>query len=482
MFNPKRTPPKPVLRQGQSLFESDLVNCSSAEVDSNVTCRKRKQPECEHDEILAVIREDFHKSSSIQAELQKTLNEWKVNLDGKLAAINDNITSIRGDLETFMRESKKEMANLRSENVALRNTVSKLSEEVAEVKTSAQHISDQYDDFQKHLSHINKQTSSVTLDTIRTLELKIDYLEQQGRQCNLEISNVPERRGENLPALMEDIGKKVDHNISRNDITSIHRVPHASSSERPKNIIVSLKTRSLRDNIIAACRLKKGFTSKDLGIAGTPHTIYVNEHLTLQKKQLLRDFNIPAAQWAKLDTTHNYMTCLGTSPTCNRLKDFLIIHDLKQLNHISNPNGRILDLLISDAKCTVLKPTQDLLPSLVFRVMSHPKVPDFQQCVSFEAFANQQQELAYNVFCLGAVYFLPLTIISVCYACIFYEISKNSKENSEKYHQSDHSRIMLRRSDQRPLARARRRTLRMTVTIVTVFACCWLPYATMTLW
>ncbi|XP_075979596.1 adipokinetic hormone/corazonin-related peptide receptor variant I-like [Anticarsia gemmatalis] len=120
--------------------------------------------------------------------------------------------------------------------------------------------------------------------------------------------------------------------------------------------------------------------------------------------------------------------------------------------------------------------------SLVFRVMNHPKVPDFQQCVSFEAFANQHQELAYNVFCLCAVYFLPLMIISVCYVCIFYEISKNSKQNSEKYHHSDHSRVMLRRSDQRPLARARRRTLRMTVTIVTVFACCWLPYATMTLW
>ncbi|XP_063830199.1 adipokinetic hormone/corazonin-related peptide receptor variant I-like [Ostrinia nubilalis] len=120
--------------------------------------------------------------------------------------------------------------------------------------------------------------------------------------------------------------------------------------------------------------------------------------------------------------------------------------------------------------------------SLVFRVMTHPKVPEFQQCVSFEAFASQHQELAYNVFCLCAMYFLPLMIITVCYACIFYEISKNSKENSEKHQQSDHSRVMLRRSDQRPLARARRRTLRMTVTIVTVFACCWLPYATMTLW
>ncbi|KAL0870462.1 hypothetical protein ABMA27_005457 [Loxostege sticticalis] len=125
-----------------------------------------------------------------------------------------------------------------------------------------------------------------------------------------------------------------------------------------------------------------------------------------------------------------------------------------------------------------------LSKSLVFRVMTHPKVPEFQQCVSFEAFANQRQELAYNVFCLCAMYFLPLMIITVCYVCIFYEISKNSKENSEKTQTagSDYSRVMLRRSDQRPLARARRRTLRMTVTIVTVFACCWLPYATMTLW
>ncbi|XP_050676126.1 adipokinetic hormone/corazonin-related peptide receptor variant I-like [Leptidea sinapis] len=120
--------------------------------------------------------------------------------------------------------------------------------------------------------------------------------------------------------------------------------------------------------------------------------------------------------------------------------------------------------------------------SLVFRVMHHPKVPEFEQCVSFEAFSNHHQELAYNLTCLLAMYFLPLIIITVCYACIFCEISKNSREISGKCASSKQGRIQLRRSDQRPLARARRRTLRMTVTIVTVFACCWLPYATMTLW
>ncbi|VVD04199.1 unnamed protein product [Leptidea sinapis] len=68
--------------------------------------------------------------------------------------------------------------------------------------------------------------------------------------------------------------------------------------------------------------------------------------------------------------------------------------------------------------------------SLVFRVMHHPKVPEFEQCVSFEAFSNHHQELAYNLTCLLAMYFLPLIIITVCYACIFCEISKNSREIS----------------------------------------------------
>ncbi|CAG9116791.1 unnamed protein product [Plutella xylostella] len=64
--------------------------------------------------------------------------------------------------------------------------------------------------------------------------------------------------------------------------------------------------------------------------------------------------------------------------------------------------------------------------SLVFRVMSHPQLPEFQQCVAFDAFSNRHQETAYNVLCLVAMYFLPLLIITVCYGCIFYEISKNS--------------------------------------------------------
>ncbi|XP_073960517.1 adipokinetic hormone/corazonin-related peptide receptor variant I-like [Choristoneura fumiferana] len=120
--------------------------------------------------------------------------------------------------------------------------------------------------------------------------------------------------------------------------------------------------------------------------------------------------------------------------------------------------------------------------SLVFSVKQHPVVPGFSQCVSFDAFSSPQQEVAYNVFCLSAMYFLPLAIITACYLCIFCEIRRNSREIDGKCRRKDVHQIRLRRSDRRLLERARRRTLRMTVTIVSVFALCWLPYATMAMW
>ncbi|XP_052742490.1 adipokinetic hormone/corazonin-related peptide receptor variant I-like, partial [Bicyclus anynana] len=120
--------------------------------------------------------------------------------------------------------------------------------------------------------------------------------------------------------------------------------------------------------------------------------------------------------------------------------------------------------------------------SIVFRVQQHPYVAGFEQCVSFGAFESARLELAYNVFCLCAMYFAPLLIITGCYVCIFCEIRRSSNDLQEKCVHNGHASVRLRRSDRRTLARARRRTLRMTVIIVTVFALCWLPYATMAMW
>ncbi|XP_047543296.1 uncharacterized protein LOC125075632 [Vanessa atalanta] len=64
------------------------------------------------------------------------------------------------------------------------------------------------------------------------LEAKIDMMEQQARQCNLEIANVPERRGENLIKIIEELGTAIKLTINAGDIVSAHRVPHADNKNR----------------------------------------------------------------------------------------------------------------------------------------------------------------------------------------------------------------------------------------------------------
>lgn len=278
----------PTFRSEQSVSEPELAKMTS-ELDMNITTRKRKQPECDCTTQLSIIH----------ADIKESLSEWNSGLNAKLSTITDDIKTIRSDMETYIMAIKKEMDSLRTDNISIKKEVIMLTEEVAEIKKSATYISNEYDDNQKRLNTLEESILSKDFHQgiLKTLEAKIDNLEQQARQCNLEISNVPERRDENLFNLIEDIGKKINTAIPRDEIVTVHRVPHAAASERPKNIVAKFKTRALRDNVLSAFRLKRGVTSTDLGILGATRTVYVNEHLTLQKKQLLRETRDAARKW-----------------------------------------------------------------------------------------------------------------------------------------------------------------------------------------
>uniref|UniRef100_A0A182YAG7 G-protein coupled receptors family 1 profile domain-containing protein n=1 Tax=Anopheles stephensi TaxID=30069 RepID=A0A182YAG7_ANOST len=119
--------------------------------------------------------------------------------------------------------------------------------------------------------------------------------------------------------------------------------------------------------------------------------------------------------------------------------------------------------------------------SIIFRVQQHPQVPGFTQCVTFGFFATPGLETAYNLFCVIAMYFLPLMIISGAYTVILCEISNRSREKGTGDSTST-GPMRLRCSDLTHIERARQRTLRLTITIVVVFVWCWTPYVVMTLW
>lgn len=215
-------------------------------------------------------------------ELINTIDIWRSDM-------NSNMVSIRDDIKGSLSEIQAEIKSLRKDYTSLKQDVCNMNTEIACIQHSLQYQTEDYNALKKRVDDLARTANDQTMTATSNLMSRIDSLEQQARQTNVEICGVPERRNENLVGILEAISKSIHHPFTKGDLVAIHRVPHAhQGSNRPKNIIAKFTTRIQRDNILAAYRKTKSLKSDQLGIEGTPSAIYLNEHLTLQKKQLLR--------------------------------------------------------------------------------------------------------------------------------------------------------------------------------------------------
>lgn len=270
---------------------------SGDDADFNVTQRnfKRKQPDCD-------LRRDI---SALSEEFKKSMSFLSTEIRDQFSNINSNISNLRNEfnnLATTSSEIQSELKQLRSEfsitkkDISILNTKHiELSKFVDDLKSSVEFNSANITDAVKRTKEMESKIVASASEPIVALTNKIDRLEQQARQCNIEIGNLPEKRGENLVLLMESIASAINVPIAQRDIVAIHRVPHAHAhNSRPKNIIVKFTSRLLRDNVLSAYRLSKGITSDRIGLAGTQCRIYMNEHLTLHNKELFRKCRVAA--------------------------------------------------------------------------------------------------------------------------------------------------------------------------------------------
>ncbi|GBP97319.1 hypothetical protein EVAR_101020_1 [Eumeta japonica] len=100
---------------------------------------------------------------------------------------------------------------------------------------------------------------------------KIENLEQQAHQYNLENINILDKRNEGLIAIIRNLGSVIHYPIDQTDILAVHRVPHANpSNSHPKNIVVKLSTRvEERLHIETKAYLQRNWVSQEF------HTKYM---------------------------------------------------------------------------------------------------------------------------------------------------------------------------------------------------------------
>lgn len=264
---------------------------------NNIVLRKRKH------------EDDFSEAlKNHSSELTMTLHHWKAEIQNNISQLKSDLESVvRTDLEKLtasFSEMKTEISNVRKEYQEIRRSIGSLDskhnetqKQVAALESSVQFHSDQFDDLNKRL-----ESATVGKKAIGSLESRIEGLEtenkllqmelninnQRDRLLNLEIIGVLETKEEKLIDVVMSIARHANVTLLPQDISEVNRItPKIKQQGRPRNIVVKMKSRLLKDNIISGIR-KTHLTNQDLGVHGNTGRIYVNEHLTQQNKLLLK--------------------------------------------------------------------------------------------------------------------------------------------------------------------------------------------------
>ncbi|CAH2099276.1 unnamed protein product [Euphydryas editha] len=237
-----------------------------------------------------------------------SLNNWKTDIERSISGSNDSLTNtIKSDFtklnESFL-DIKGELANFRKDHIEMKKSLKSLADshdeivkEVSILQKSLQFHSDKHDELNEKVNQLEQKNKAInTLETrIESLVkdnkmtlLELNAMNQRDRLLNLELVGIPEIKSENLKELVVTIAKNSGVNISQDEILEANRItPKTKLHGRPKNIVVKLKSRLLKDNIISGAR-KNRLTTKAINISGDSKPIYINEHLSPVNKQILK--------------------------------------------------------------------------------------------------------------------------------------------------------------------------------------------------
>lgn len=207
--------------------------------------------------------------SLTQEMLVKILNEFKKEVVAELKNHGKQFEEFKASLQMFSDTIDEANKNMK-----------KLNENYKELKIENQQIMDS-----------NKELR----EEVAMLRTRMRQIEQYSRNQNIEIQGVPVTNSEDPVLIAVDVGKTLGVELKAEDVMGAHRVPTFKTRDIPP-LIVQLRDRRLKNTCIAAYKKNRKLTAKDINPAFPNNTVYVNDHLTPETKNLLRLAKIKAKE------------------------------------------------------------------------------------------------------------------------------------------------------------------------------------------
>nr|XP_026497986.1 uncharacterized protein LOC113402084 [Vanessa tameamea] len=225
--------------------------------------------------------------------------------DSKEDSADDNITlrvrpnqdqigqSLSRDIQNII---KSEFSAMKLDLSSISNEITSLRQEIQDIKIAMGFINDEHNKINDKIFQM--ETKFKAFDALVTsvehlksvsekIEMDINTKDQWARRSNIEICGIPEKKGENLLRLTEEIAVKAGFDLKPSDIDFVTRVASNSQVNKPKPIVIRLQARYRKDDFLA-CLKKLKLMCSDLGFAKNDSRIYFNDHLTKFNKMLLQ--------------------------------------------------------------------------------------------------------------------------------------------------------------------------------------------------
>lgn len=244
-------------------------------------CPQCKEKKKVNDNTPVKVPEDSPKKESSPSfdKFEKRLDDFEFSLLSKLTS------EIHKSIETQLKSTLDQLC--------------KDIETISELVKSMDFLSEKFDTMHGELTELRTESSKIRAENlelreeVKSLSFKVNQMEQQARECNLDLQCLPEYTNENLFSVVTQLGKIISCPLEEKDILSCSRVAKSNrDSPRPRSVIIKLSSPRKRDELLAAClkfnkaNVTDKLNSSHLGLGGDKQQIYVAEHLSPANRSL----------------------------------------------------------------------------------------------------------------------------------------------------------------------------------------------------
>ncbi|KOB72021.1 Zinc finger DNA binding protein [Operophtera brumata] len=230
---------------------------------------------------------------------------------GIIAEMRSQFIDMKAELTKEFKSFKTEMRELRSSVYELKSNIAGIRTDLIISINNVTAIETRMTELENAFKMNDFGTVSKLEQTVSDLKTTLNDREQESLLNDVEITGLPEQKGENLANLIPFIASRMDMPLDERDIVSVERVGATKISQeeststgtmRPRRVVFRFTRRTTRDALLQKARERRGLTSAELGLEGAPLRVFFNERLT----RLNRLLSAKAREECRL---HNWRYC-----------------------------------------------------------------------------------------------------------------------------------------------------------------------------